>query len=234
MTEPAVPVHVLDTDWTRSPAGVRSWGAILPSPKRCRWVSGSITSIDGGSISTGVIVVHESFLGSDLDTRKQLEHWAVENPEVTVVVISGQGRNSNALNLYYRKAPVGIPTDDHFSKLFGNFHSALAAGRRDFSLLEPGQVPDELLAAYLVCLATSGVEKQPPGWDDPFVKNLLQPDAWASARTQYQSGLPDAQKDGPMSGAWPQDIIENGKAKPGVVEALRSVLHDSYVSGRRP
>jgi hypothetical protein len=189
--------------------------------------------MDGNLISSGVTLVHRGY--PDLPPLEDLERWAERNPEATTIVISGapQSRTSGAPNLYFRKAGVGTPADEHFAQLFRNFHSALLANRRDFSLLEPGQVPDELLAAYLVCLATSGNGSRLE-LNDPLVSGILHLDVWAIAQTQYKSGSPDVQKSGPASGIWPQDIFENGKTKPGVVEALRSALHNNYVPGGSP
>jgi hypothetical protein len=118
----------------------RDWNALLGEFLECRWDGHSqgFVSCNGTAIN-GVIIAHYSKLQLNDVTQTQLELFASNNCEITVVVVSGGGQrwHSTCPNVYFRKGLLSESRDDSFRVSFRRFYEHLnKTTQRAFHLLD--------------------------------------------------------------------------------------------------
>jgi hypothetical protein len=248
----SVPIYVLD-EW--GDHNGRKWESMIPAFKQLSLVeaqSGKF-ALSEALQDSSIIIIHRRVL-EDKCRLSVIEEWITDVPASVAIVISGGAQREGLVapgRVYFRYASVGT-VDLEFKRIFQDFIDRFQSGRVEFSSLDPPNLPEAIVALYLIAIASEfSSPDQDRVWNDEFVQGLLNPQSWNVAREEFNhrldldrrgkgnpiddsisaaAGVASSTDVAGSAKAWPHAIFENGRPKPGVLEALKSALGGGRVA----
>lgn len=226
----ATPVLIFD-EW---PDQTRSWKKVVPTATLLPDTLSDEDIIKRIPLGRCIAIAHRTPLVSrDHGVEGTLSSWTKERPDLHIVVITAVARTDKSIHprIYFRRAPVSENTDLAFGERFDRFRRAFDKGEEDFRLLEPDELPQHLLCAYLVTLAASSVQCGLAEDRDEFVRKALSKEIWSKARGEFLERLQNnmtASTQLIAAEEWPEVLCMKGVPIDGVLLALRTAI-----AGRR-
>jgi hypothetical protein len=229
----ATPILVFD-EW---PEPTRSWSITVPSAKPLSDKLSEKDILKKIPIGRCILIAHRTrLISKGADTT--LNNWAKERPDLHIIVITAVARADTSANdrIYFRRTPVSEGADYAFAERFERFRRAFEAGKLNFALLEPDELPQNLLCAYLVTLAASSAKHRQDDDRVSLIHKVMSNEAWRAAQQEFQTRLRLTNtkvSKAICSGTWPESLFTNGLPIEGALTALKSALSSDHQSPRQ-